>query len=63
MYSRDLKRAHPIELHHNFYNLKTLEKQVDMKSEFDLRPDKANEHLDTTKMMVEHKKKLLNLSN
>jgi hypothetical protein len=28
-----------------------------MKSEFDLRQDKANEHLDTTKMMIEHTKK------
>jgi hypothetical protein len=34
-----------------------------MKSKFDLGLDKANEHLDATKKMIEHAKKLLKLSD
>jgi hypothetical protein len=32
-------------------------------SEFDLEPDKAREHLDVTKKMIVHSKKLLKLSD
>jgi hypothetical protein len=34
-----------------------------MKSEFDLGPDKASEHLDVTKKMIVLAKKLLKLSD
>jgi hypothetical protein len=32
-----------------------------MKSKFDVGPDKANEHLEATKKMIEHAKKLLKM--
>jgi hypothetical protein len=64
MHSRDVKGTHPLEFYNNFYNLGTLRDAGRyMKSKFDLGPDKANEHLDAIKKMIEHAKKLLKLSD